>query len=65
MANVSFNSKKKKKNTKLLSPERCTQLSTYAQMCSQYVSKSQEDFLVCAKWNYAPFKKLAIQGPSL
>lgn len=32
---------------------------------SECFPKSQEDFLVCAKWNYAPFKKLAIQGPSL
>lgn len=46
MANVSFNSKKKKKKqkTKLLSPERCTQLSTYAQMCSQYVSQKSGRF---------------------
>ena len=68
MANVIFNSKKKKKqNPKLLSPEWCTQLSNYAQMCSQYVSQKSGRFAGVHQMEliYAPFKKLAIQGPSL
>ena len=68
MANVSFNSKKKKKKNKKINCYHQNDVLSYQLMLKCVLSmfpKSQEDFLVCAKWNYAPFKKLAIQGPSL
>ena len=61
--------KKKKKKTKLNCYHQNDVLS-YQIMLKCVLSmfpKSQEDLLVCAKWNefMLPFKKLDIQGPSL
>lgn len=43
------------------------QLSNYVQMCSQYVSQKSGRFAGVRQMEliYTPFKKLAIQGPSL